>query len=183
MGFFQLFSKLAHHNSLIFCSKVNLGNTYIFSISIFCRYEYRYDHKWSKIGHSQPKMAQNEGLLNFFLSNYVLIFLTLCLKLYLDTLEHKSWFLLCLSTFLARFWLFRGPQNYTFWLFKSVFWPFLVSRRLADWDLRNHVCPFVRPLSVSFVTRYLRICTSELSEIWHLGRTWIGDKNVPSGFF
>ena len=34
----------------------------------------------------------------------------------------------------------------------------------------------VRPSLRSSVTRYLRICSSELSEIWQLGKTWIGKK-------
>ena len=45
---------------------------------------------------------------------------------------------------LGLFWLFRGPQNYTFWLFKSVFWPFLVSRPTGRWELRSRVRSFVR---------------------------------------
>ena len=51
-------------------------------------------------------MAQNERLLNF-LSNHVLIFLTLCLKLYLNTLEYQIQLLSWVNSFLALFWLFR----------------------------------------------------------------------------
>ena len=32
-----------------------------------------------------------------------------------------------------------------------------------------------------FFSNFLQISTSEFSGIWHLRRTWIGDKNFPSG--
>ena len=35
---------------------------------------------------------------------------------------------------------------------------------------------------VIFGLKYLKIGTSEYSEIWQFDRTWICDKNVPSGF-
>ena len=49
-----------------------------------------FGQKRSKIGHFWPQMAQNQGFSNFFFPNYILLFLTLCLKLYFDTFEHKS---------------------------------------------------------------------------------------------
>ena len=48
-----------------------------------------FDHKWSRIGHFGPEMAQIRVFVLFFLIIFY-FFLTLCLKLYLDTLEHKS---------------------------------------------------------------------------------------------
>ena len=33
-----------------------------------------------------------------------------------------------LAIFWCLVWLFRGPQNYIFWLFKSVFWQFLCEK-------------------------------------------------------
>ena len=33
-----------------------------------------------------------------------------------------------LAIFWYLVWLFRGPQNYIFWLFKSVFWQFLCEK-------------------------------------------------------
>ena len=41
-------------------------------------------------------------------------FLTLCLKLYLDTLEHKSQWLPWVNSFLALFWLFKVPRTLHF---------------------------------------------------------------------
>ena len=49
-----------------------------------------FDQKWSKIGHFGPQMAQNQGFSNFFCLITSYFFLTLCLKLYIDTLERKS---------------------------------------------------------------------------------------------
>ena len=48
-----------------------------------------FDQKWSQIGHFGPQMAQNQ-FLELFCLIMSYFFLTLCLKLYLDTLEHKS---------------------------------------------------------------------------------------------
>ena len=64
-------------------------------------------------------------------------FLTLCLNLYLYTLEHKSKWLPWVNSFLALFWLFRGPPNSTFWWFKSVFWPFFCERIVGSLDWRT----------------------------------------------
>ena len=48
-----------------------------------------FDQKWSKIGHFGPQMAQNQGFLELFLPNYVLLFPNFVFKvIYLDTLEH-----------------------------------------------------------------------------------------------
>ena len=80
-----------------------------------------FDQKWSKIGHFGPQMAQNKGLSNFSHIIMSYFFLILCLKLYLNTLEHKSQWLPWENSFLALFGLFRDPQNSTFWWFKSVF--------------------------------------------------------------
>ena len=40
----------------------------------------------------------------------------------------------------------------------------------------------VRPYVCMYVTRYLGDRSLLFPETWQLGRTWIGDKNVPSGF-
>ena len=40
----------------------------------------------------------------------------------------------------------------------------------------------VRPYVRMSVTRYLGDRSLLFPETWQLGRTWIGDKNVPSGF-
>ena len=54
---------------------------------------------------------------------------------------------------------------------------FLVSRQLAE--KRPKESPlFVR----SFITQFLENRSLLFSETLHLSRTWIGDKNVPSGF-
>ena len=98
--FFQIFSRLAHQNCLIFCSKVNLGNTYKLAIFIF--------------------------LEKFLIPS--------------NPLKHGN---------------------------KCTF---LVSQRLAE-KRPKESRPFVRPS----VTQYLKIRTSELSEIWQLDRTWIGE--------
>ena len=44
--------------------------------------------------------------------------------------------------------------------------------------VRPSVCPYVCPS----VTPYLGDRSLLFPETWQLGRTWIGDKNVPSGF-
>ena len=49
-------------------------------------------------------------------------------------------------------------------------------------DLRNHVRPSVRPSIRSLVTQFLENLSLLFSETLQLGRTWIGNKNVPSGF-
>ena len=46
-------------------------------------------------------------------------------------------------------------------------------------DIRNHVRAYVRTY---VVRKYLRARSSNFSETWQLGRTWIGAGNVPSGF-
>ena len=52
----------------------------------------------------------------------------------------------------------------------------LVSQR-SRWRPKNSR-PFVHPL----VTQFLENRSLLFSETLQLGRTWIGDKNVPSGF-
>ena len=64
-----------------------------------------------------------------FLNNYVLI-VSLCLKIYINILEHKNLWLPWINSFLGLFWLFRGPLNSTFWWWiKSVFGQFLCKRK------------------------------------------------------
>ena len=57
--------------------------------------------------------------------------------------------------------------------------PFFWSLHHRWVDLWNHPRPSVR---MSVCPRYLGDRSLLFPETWQLGRTWIGDKNVPSGF-
>ena len=67
-------------------------------------------------------------------------FLTLCLKLYLDTLEHKSYWFLWVNLFLCRFWLFRGPRTLHFGGLSLYFDKFFVRKTVGNWET---ACLFV----------------------------------------
>ena len=67
-----------------------------------------------------PQMAKNNDLLNYCHLIMSQLSLILSLKLYLNTLEHKSLWLPWKYSFLALFGLFWGPLN-TFWCFKFAF--------------------------------------------------------------
>ena len=58
---------------------------------------------------------------------------------------------------------------------KMEFFAFLVSPPSVEGPLKSP--SFVH----RYVTRYLGNCLLLFSETWQLDRTWIGDKNVPSG--
>ena len=60
---------------------------------------------------------------------------------------------------------------------KTIF-VFLVSRPTGRWDLRSHVCPFVR----SSVTLFLGNRSLLFSETLQLVRACKQEKNVPSAF-
>ena len=60
-------------------------------------------------------MTQQIEFIELLLPNYILFFIILCLKLYLDTLEHKHLGLICEKSFLALFRLFRGPPKKNGW--------------------------------------------------------------------
>ena len=76
---------------------------------------------------SQLYIASGFQLNLFILPNYVLIFPNFVFQVIYPQQELNFMFK-SIDSFLALFWLFRGPQNYTFWLFKSVFWPFFIFK-------------------------------------------------------
>ena len=52
-----------------------------------------------------------------------------CVKTFFPLTLPKKHCLITQNRFWPFFvWLFRGPQNYIFWLFKSVFWQFLCEK-------------------------------------------------------
>ena len=67
-------------------------------------------------------------------------------------------------------------QNRSFWASNGSKSGYLVSRWRPK-DALSFVCQFVR----SYVTWLLENCSLLFSETMRLGRTWVGDKNVPSG--
>ena len=60
----------------------------------------------------------------------------------------------------------------------------MVSPPSVDGPLESpsSVCPSICPSVRMYVTRYLVDRSLLFPETWQLGRTWIGDKNVPSRF-
>ena len=107
------FSQSVHFNFLIFCTKPNLWSRKNDVFTFFGKIQ-----KWpfsAKFGSFLLQISVIYCL--WFLIKYiyfVLIFLTLCFKLYLDTLEHKSQFLPGVSSFFALFWLLGFPSTIHF---------------------------------------------------------------------
>ena len=61
--------------------------------------------------------------------------------------------------------------------------PFLVSRPTGRWDLRSHVCPFVRPYARACATLFLGNCSLLFYETLQLVRACKREKKCSKRFF